>query len=178
MERRWHKVWPLWVPKTFAVKKPTSEYIREWASFTPQKIALSFHGRDFTYIELNSLIDRAAWGLVDLGVKPGDRVAIHMENCPQFVIAYFGAQRAGAIVVPVNPMFKQAELDYELNDSQAETLIGLDTLYAEVEKVRGGTPLKNVILTSLLRLPAPGAHPAPAERSPGGEAVLSGHSGS
>jgi long-chain acyl-CoA synthetase len=149
MERRWHKVWPLWVPKTFPVEKPTSEYIREWASLTPDHIALSYHGRDLTYAELNGLIDRMAWGFVDLGIQPGDRVAIHMENCPQFVIAYFGAQRAGAVVVPVNPMFKQAELDYELNDAQAETLIGLDTLYSEVEKVRGRTPLKQVILTSL-----------------------------
>jgi acyl-CoA synthetase (AMP-forming)/AMP-acid ligase II len=149
MERRWHKVWPLWVPKTFPVERPTSEYIREWASLTPQKIALSYHGRDITYDELNHLIDRAAWGLVDLDVRPGDRVAIHMENCPQFAIAYFGAQRAGAVVVPVNPMFKQAELDYELNDAQAETLIGLDTLYPDVEKIRDRTPLKQVILTSL-----------------------------
>jgi len=149
MEHRWHKVWPLWVPKTFSVEKPTSEYIREWAFLTPDKIALSYHGRDLPYAELNVLIDRMAWGLVDLGIKPGDRVAVHMENCPQFVIAYFGVQRAGAIVVPVNPMFKQAELDYELNDAEAETLIGLDTLYGEVEKVRDQTSLKRVILTSL-----------------------------
>jgi long-chain acyl-CoA synthetase len=149
MERRWYKVWPLWVPKTFTVEKPTSEYIREWASLTPHKTALSFHGRDFTYEELNSLIDRAAWGLVDLGIKKGDRVAIHMENCPQFVIAYFAVQRAGAIVVPVNPMFKQAELEYEFNDADTEIMIGLDTLYPEVEKIRSRTPLKQVILTSL-----------------------------
>jgi acyl-CoA synthetase (AMP-forming)/AMP-acid ligase II len=72
-----------------------------------------------------------------------------MENCPQFVIAYFAAQRAGGVVVPVNPMFKQAELEHELNDAGAGTLIGLDYLYPEVEKIRAGTSLKNVILTSL-----------------------------
>jgi acyl-CoA synthetase (AMP-forming)/AMP-acid ligase II len=149
MERRWHKVWPLWVPKTFTVEKPTSEYIREWAFLTPERTALCFYGRDLSYGELNGMIDRVAWGLVDLGIKKGDRVAIHLENCPQFVIAYFAVQRSGAVVVPVNPMFKQAELEYEFNDAQAETLIGLDTLYPEVEKVRGRTPLKQVILTSL-----------------------------
>ena len=149
MERRWHKVWPPWVPKTFTVEKPTSEYIREWATLTPDKIALSFYGRDITYDELNRAIDRTAWGLVDLGVKKGDRVALHMENCPQFVIAYFGAHRAGAAVVPVNPMFKQAELEYEINDAGAETLIGLEHLYPDVEKVKKRTPLRNVILTSL-----------------------------
>jgi acyl-CoA synthetase (AMP-forming)/AMP-acid ligase II len=149
MEKRWYKVWPVWVPKNFEVEKPTSEYIREWATYTPEKIALSFYGKDITYRELNSLIDRAAWGLVDLGVKKGDRVAIHMENCPQFVISYFATHRAGATVVPVNPMFKHAELEHEINDAGAETLIGLDTLYPEVEKARGKTPLKNVILSSL-----------------------------
>ena len=149
MERRWHKLWPVWVPKTFTAEKPTSEYMREWAALTPEKIALSFYGRDITFNQLSRMIDQMAWGLVDLGVKKGDRVAIHMENCPQFVIGYFGAHRAGAVVVPVNPMFKQAELEYELNDAGVETLIGLDHLYPDVEKVKAKTPLRNVILTSL-----------------------------
>jgi acyl-CoA synthetase (AMP-forming)/AMP-acid ligase II len=149
MEKRWYKVWPVWVPKNFDVEKPTSEYIREWATYTPDKIALSFYGKDITYREINSLIDRVAWGLVDLGVKKGDRVAIHMENCPQFVISYFATLRAGGTVVPVNPMFKRAELEHEINDAGAETLIGLDYLYPEVEKATGSMRLKNVILTSL-----------------------------
>ncbi len=106
MERRWYKVWPMWVPKTLEVERPASEYIREWVELTPGRIALSFYGRDVSYQELNTMIDRAAWGLVGLGVERGDRVAIHMENCPQFVIAYFAIQRAGGAVVAVNPMFK------------------------------------------------------------------------
>ncbi len=164
MERRWDKVWPLWVPKTFTVEKPTCEYIREWAALTPEKIALSFYGRDITYAELNRMIDRFAWGLIDLKVQKGDRVALHMENCPQFVIAYFAAQRAGAVVVPVNPMFKRVELEYELNDAGAETLIGLDTLYPEVEKIKDKTSIKNVILTSLKDyLPAEPILPLPAD---------------
>jgi long-chain acyl-CoA synthetase len=164
MERRWYKAWPVWVPKTFTVEKPTSEYLREWATITPNKIALSYYGRDITYDELNRITDRLAWGLVDLGVKKGDRIAVHMENCPQFVIAYFGAHRAGATVVPVNPMFKQAELEYELNDAGAETLIGLDSLYPDVEEVRSSTPLRNVILTSLGDyLPAEPIFPLPED---------------
>ena len=95
-DHRWYKVWPAWAPKTIEVEKPTSEYMRDWAKFTPDRIALSFYGRDISYAELNNMADRMAWGLKGLGVKKGDRVAIHMENCPQFVIAYFGVQRAGA----------------------------------------------------------------------------------
>jgi len=149
MERRWHKVWPQWVPKMLELKKPTSEYVREWGRLRPNAIALSFYGRDLTYGELNGMIDRMAWVLIDLGVKKGDRVAIHMGNSPQFVIAYFAVQRAGGAVVPVNPMFKQAELEYEIRDAGVETLIGLDSTYREIEKVRSRTPLKNVILSSL-----------------------------
>jgi acyl-CoA synthetase (AMP-forming)/AMP-acid ligase II len=149
MERRWYNVWPTWVPKSLEVDKPVSEYLRDWARFTPNRTALSFYGRDITYAELNEMIDRMVWGLVGLGVKKGDRVAIHMENCPQFVIAYFAIQRAGAVVVALNPMFKGAELEYEINDAGVEALIGFDESYTEVEKVRSRTPLKNVILTSL-----------------------------
>lgn len=149
MNHRWYEAWPAWTPRRIEVVKPVSEYMRSWAETTPDHIALSFYGRDVTYGELNNLADRMAHGLKDLGVKRGDRVAIHMQNCPQFVIAYLGALRAGGVAVAVNPMFKSAELDWELNDAGAETLVGLDHLYPEVEKVRSRTPLKNVILTSL-----------------------------
>jgi long-chain acyl-CoA synthetase len=166
MERRWDKVWPLWVPKTVTVEKPTCEYIREWAALTPEKIAISFYGRDIPYAVLNETIDRLAWALVDLGVKPGDRVGLQMENCPQFVFAYFAIQRAGAVVVPVNPMFKQAELEYEINDGAIETLIGQDTLYPEVEKIRAKTTLKHVLLTSLKEyLPPEPILPLPSDFS-------------
>jgi long-chain acyl-CoA synthetase len=164
MEYRWHKVWPMWVPKTFEVEKPTSEYIRDWGELTPDRIALTFYGLDVTYRELNSMIDRLAWGLVDLGVKKGDRVALHMENCPQFVVSYFAVQRAGAAVVAVNPMFKGAELEFEMNDAGVEMLIGLDAFYPEVEKIRARTPLKNVILTSMKDfLPSDPTLPLPEE---------------
>jgi acyl-CoA synthetase (AMP-forming)/AMP-acid ligase II len=149
MEKRWYKVWPNWVPKVFEVEKSVCEYVRDWASMTPERIALSFYGRDITYKELDEMIDQFAWGLVDLGIKKGDRVALYMENCPQFVISFFATHRAGGVVVPLNPMFKHAELEYEIKDAQTDTLIGLDYLYPEVEKIRDRVPLRNVILTSL-----------------------------
>ena len=149
MSHRWYKVWPLWVPKSIQVERPVSEYMRYWAQLTPDHVALSFYGRDISYATLNNLVDRMAWGLSGLGVTRGDRVAIHMQNCPQFVIAYLGVLRAGGVAVAVNPMFKGAELEYELNDAGAETLVGLDFLYPELQKVRDRTPLKNVVLSSL-----------------------------
>ena len=149
MNHKWYDSWPAWTPRTIEVVKPVSEYMRGWAESTPEHIALTFYGRDVTYVELNNLVDRMAWALKGLGVKKGDRVGVHMQNCPQFVIAYLGALRAGGVAVAVNPMFKGAELEYEFTDAGIETLVGLDYLYPEVRKIRARTPLKNVILTCL-----------------------------
>jgi len=164
MGKRWFKVWPNWVPKVIEIEKPVCEYVRDWASMTPEKVALSFYGRDITYRELDQTIDRLAWGLVDLGLKKGDRVALHMENCPQFVIGFFAIHRAGGVVVPLNPMFKHAELEYELNDAEPEFLIGLDYLFPEIKKIEGRIPLKKVIVSSLHDfLPQEPVLPLPAE---------------
>ncbi len=146
---RWYKVWPHFVPKVLDIEKPVCECIREWASRRPSGAALSFYGRDMTYGELNEAIDRFARGLISMGIKKGDRVALFMQNCPQFVISFFGIHRAGAVVISLNPMFKQVELEYQIKDAGAETLVALDYLYPEVDKIKARTPIKTVILTSL-----------------------------
>jgi long-chain acyl-CoA synthetase len=164
MERRWVKAWPPWVPKVIEPEKPTSETIRDWASLRPERTALSFYGRDISYRELDETIDRLAAGLIHLGVQKGDRVALYMENCPQFVMSYFAIHRAGGVVVPLNPMFKHVELEYEIRDAQADIVIGLDTLYPELEKVRDRLPLKHIVVTSLLDyVPVTPIFPLPPE---------------
>ena len=149
MVKRWYKVWPHFVPKVVDVEKAACECIREWAGRRPSGIALSYYGRDMTYRELSEAIDRFAHGLISLGLNKGDRVALFMQNCPQFVISFFGIHRGGGVVVSLNPMFKQAELEYQINDAGAETLVALDDLYPEAEKIKAQTPIKRVILTSL-----------------------------
>ena len=149
MEKRAHSVWPPLVPKVLEIEKPVSEYIRDWAEFAPDRIALRFYGRDISYAELNEAIDRFARGLLQMGLKKGDRVSLFMQNCPQFVISFFGTLRAGGVVVTLNPMFKHAELEYELDDAGAEILVALDYLYPEVQKIESRLTLKHVILTSL-----------------------------
>jgi acyl-CoA synthetase (AMP-forming)/AMP-acid ligase II len=149
MERRWYKVWPLLVHKGIEVEKPVSEYMKDWAALVPNNIALRFYGYDITYWELDEAINQFAQGLLSLGLKKGDRVALFMQNCPQFVISYFGTLRAGGVVVPLNPMFKQAELEYEISDAHTEIMVGLDYLYPEVLKIKNRLPLRHVILTSL-----------------------------
>ena len=164
VEKRWYKAWPPWVPKTIEPEKPISEYIRDWARLRPEGIALSFYGRDITYRDLDEAIDQLAAGLIRLGIQKGDRVGLYMENCPQFVMSYFGVLRAGGTVVPLNPMFKHAELEYEIRDAQAEIVIALDYLYPELDKVKNQLSLKHVVLTSLLDyLPAKPILPLPPE---------------
>ena len=164
MEKRWYQSWPPFVPRSFQVEKPITEYIRDWANMTPRRIALRFYGRDISYGELNEAIDRFANGLIDLGLKKEDRVGLFMQNCPQFIIAYMGTLRAGGVVVAFNPMFKPSELEYEINDAGLEILVGADYLYPEVLKIEGDLPLKKVIITSLRDyLPENPILPLPAE---------------
>ena len=141
--------WPPLIPKSPEVEKPIFEILRDWAAMTPNNIALRFYGTDLTYGELEEAINRFAQGLLDLGLKKGDRVALFMQNCPQFVISFFGILSAGGIVVSVNPMFKEAELEYEINDANIEILVVLDSLYPVVAKVKAKVSLKHIILTSL-----------------------------
>ena len=164
MEKKWYLGWDSNIPKFFEPQKSVLEYFEDRVIAAPDKVALSFYGYEMTYKELEEAIERFAGGLGSLGIKKGDRVALYMENCPQFVISYFGALRAGAIVVSLNPMFKHAELEYQLNDSGAETLVALDFLFPEVKRAGDRIKLKNVIVTSLRDyLPQKPSLPLPPE---------------
>ena len=92
---------------------------------------------------------RFAAGLQAQGVKKGDRVLLFMPNCPQFVIAFYGALRAGAIVVPTNPQYVPRELAYQASDSGAETAVALTMSWKTVREAPPQTKLKRVILTNI-----------------------------
>lgn len=102
-----------------------------------------------TYRQLDDAANRFANALVSLGVKKGDRVAIHLPNCPQFVIAFFGAFKAGAIVIAFNPIYTAPELERQLNDCGAETIVTMTRFYPLVNQVRAKTKLKRVIATNI-----------------------------
>jgi long-chain acyl-CoA synthetase len=102
-----------------------------------------------SYKELLDLTYRFAAALQQLGVKKGDRVAVHLPNCPQFVIAYYATLMIGGIVVPCNPMYVARELNHQLNDSGTETIITLSLTYPIVKQIRAETPLKHVVVTNI-----------------------------
>ena len=99
-----------------------------------------FYGTEISYAELDRLSDAFAALITRHGARPGDRIAVFLQNCPQFLIAFFGILKAGCVHVPVNPLFKEHELLYELNDTGAEIIIVQDQLMELVEAVRGRTP--------------------------------------
>lgn len=115
----------------------------------PQNNAISFYGKKVTFQELAFTANAFASALQKSGVQKGDRVAIMLPNCPQYVISYYGALTAGGIVTQVNPMSVEREIEHILNDSGAETIIVFDPLYPRVKSVQQNTKLKNVIVVSL-----------------------------
>jgi long-chain acyl-CoA synthetase len=123
----------------------------------PEREALIFAvpaaGRLFTsaisFRRLDELVDRCAASLQRLGVGAGDRVAICLPNCPQFVIAFLGAGRAGAIAVPFNPLYSAREIGLQLRDCGAKTMVVLDRCLPLVRSAREGTALERIIVTGV-----------------------------
>ncbi|MEM3626874.1 MAG: long-chain fatty acid--CoA ligase [Candidatus Bathyarchaeia archaeon] len=149
-EKPWFKFWPEGVPKHIEYPEvPLFEFLRKTAEKYPNKTALVYFDRGITYRELDLVTDKFATALSDLGVKKGDKFAVFLPNVPQFVISYYGAIKIGAVVTAISPLYKEREVEHQLNDSEAETIIVLDMLYPIVEKVWEKTRLKRVIVTSL-----------------------------
>jgi len=149
LEKPWFKNY---VPNTpHEIKIPAGSlagYLDRAIEEFPENIALHFEGLKISYRELGLLVNRAANGFARLGVKKGDTVAIMLPNVPQFVIAYFGALKCGAIVTPVNPLSVPKELRIYLQDTKAKTIVTLNFFYKTVNAVREESSLENVIVTA------------------------------
>ncbi|MSO69908.1 MAG: long-chain fatty acid--CoA ligase [Alphaproteobacteria bacterium] len=119
--------------------------------------AIDFMDRRYTYAELGRLADRAAKGLQSLGVTKGTKVGLMLPNCPAFVISYYGALKAGATVVNINPLYAEAEIKELIDDADIDVIITLDltALYGKAAKILGTTRLKRLVVCSLSeQLPA------------------------
>jgi long-chain acyl-CoA synthetase len=148
MERPWLRQYETGVPATLSYPDiPLPQFLVDSASRYPERTALEFYGRRISYRQLNTLTNRFAQALVRLGVRKGERVALMLPNCPQAVIGYFGALKAGAWVVATNPLYVGTEVAHQVTDARAETIIALDQFYPRIEEERTRTPLKRIILT-------------------------------
>ena len=146
------KNWPAQVPRTVVYPAGTDgivEYLWHWAATRPDEPAIIFYGRTVSYAEYDQLSDRVAGWLLNQGVQPGDRVGVHLPNCPQFNIAMLGILKVGAVHVPINPLFREHELRHELNDAGVTVLL-TDVKAADlVESIRPDTSLRCVATTGL-----------------------------
>jgi len=149
MEKIWLKMWPKGFPQQLEfIEKPLHEFLKDTAKQYPKKTAINYYGNQISFQQLDELSDRLAAALCDMGISKGDRVSLFLENCPQFIIAYYGVLKTGGVVVAANPMFKEDELKYELQDAGARVIVALDHLYPMVKNIQKDTPLSHVIVTS------------------------------
>ncbi len=149
-DKPWFKFWPADVPKSIKYPAiPLHGLLQATAEKYPQKFALAFSGNKIDYSHLDMFSNQFAHALEKLEITKGDRVALFLPNIPQFVIAYFGVLKAGAVVTTISPLHREREVEYQLSDSGAQTIVALDSLYPIVEKVRKKTQLKQVIITGL-----------------------------
>jgi len=149
-ERPWFRFWPEGVPKHIEYPLvPLSELLKNTAQKYPNSVATIYFDRGITYKGLDTATDKFAAALSKLGVKKGDKVALFLPNVPQFIVSYYGALRIGAIVTAISPLYKEREVEHQLVDSEAETIVSLDMLFPIVEKVWERTKLKRAIITNL-----------------------------
>ena len=128
-------------------EKPLHEYLRQHARAQPNKPAFIWYGTVISYAQLDQMSDTFANQLQQLGVGKGDRVALFMQNCPQYVIAHMGIQKLGAVVGPCSPLFKGHELEYQLSDLGAKVIVAADQLYDIVQAARPKSAIEHVFLT-------------------------------
>ncbi|OFW50691.1 MAG: AMP-dependent synthetase [Acidobacteria bacterium RIFCSPLOWO2_12_FULL_68_19] len=129
--------------------KTLLDYLSTLAREHGSETALLFKGASMSYRQLEVLSDGCAAALAALGVRPGDRVALLLPNCPQFFIAQFGTWKAGGIVVPLNPIYTERELESALTSSGASTVVALTPFYGRIKNIQARAGVRLVIATSI-----------------------------
>ncbi len=148
--RAWFKYYDPQVPQHLTYPRiPLYCLLDETAAKHPTGPCTNFFGRRLTYQEIKELSDRFAASIRSLGVRKGDRVVLLLPNSPQFIVAYYGLLKAGAVIVPLNPLSAERELEFYLTDSGAEAAITIPLFLNKVASLRGKTPLKHIVYSRL-----------------------------
>ncbi|WP_040347030.1 class I adenylate-forming enzyme family protein [Neobacillus bataviensis] len=129
--------WPAQLPAELAYlqgEKPLFAYLEQHGKTKPSATAYIFYGAEITWGALLNYVNRFSNYLAGKGVKKGSCVALYLQNCPQYIIAHFAIQKLGGIVVPLNPMFKENELAYYLEEAPIEGIIAGSEGYPQVKK--------------------------------------------
>ena len=162
----YHAHWPARLPWNLQAPATSLWFNLEVSALRyPDKTALQFLGRSWTYRVLMQAALRLAGSLRALGVQPGDRVLLDMQNCPQFVIAFFAVMRLDAVVVPVNPMNRAQELQHYITDAGAQVAITTADLAPELalasDSLPAGQGLQHLVVSQYTDVFDPAQVPAP-----------------
>lgn len=149
-DRPWTRFYEPGVPPSLAYPDITlGTVLSLTARKYPDRPALLFYGKKISYADLDRLADRFSHALSGLGINKGERVALMLPNIPQMVIAYYGTVRAGAVAVPTNPLYQEHELEVQLRDSGAETLVAVDLFHPVISRVLPRSGVKHLILCGI-----------------------------
>jgi long-chain acyl-CoA synthetase len=147
-DRPWLAFYDQGVPKTLEYPQQTlSEILADRAKKFPNNPVLYYFGTRINYAELNDKVNQFANLLLEEGIKPGDRVALYLPNCPAAVIAFYAVLRAGAILTQLNPLYSVRETAHQLKDSGAQYVISLDRFVPILRQVADECRLKKVWVT-------------------------------
>ncbi len=147
MERKlWHQSYAKGVKPYLEYDQTTvSNALSRTAQTFPGNYALNYMGTRITFKALDEYVNQFSRALEDMGVGPGDKVAVCLPNIPQAPIANYAVFRIGAATVQVNPLYTEREMVYQLNDSDAKVVITLSLLVPRMEKIRGETKIEKII---------------------------------
>ncbi len=150
--RRWLSLYPKdYSPDLTPEATNSLEHLKKTVQLHGNKPALYYFNKVISYKDLDEMSDAFACVLKDLGVRKGDRIALYLQNIPQFIIAQFGIWKIGGIVVPLNPMYREKELTYYFRDASVRVLVSMESLYGDmIRKVIKETGIEHVITTSEL----------------------------
>src|SRR5690348_3453313 len=125
---------------------PYAEMLTQTARCYPEHTAIVFNDVNLTYRELEALVNACARGLLALGITRGQTVCLLMTNRAEYVISWFAIARNGAVASPMNPSYKEREIAYQLDNSEAVAIIVQQELLPLVEAARAQAPaLKHII---------------------------------
>lgn len=159
MDRPWQKMYEKGVPGdivypegmvvTDLLDRAAARFPNNPATIFPTALGSRLVAGKLTYRDLDAATNRFANALIQLGVQKGDRVAILFPNSPQFVISYLGALKAGAVVIAFNPVYTEHEIERQLNDCGAETVVTMTKWYPTIKKIQAQTRVTRVIATNI-----------------------------
>ncbi len=150
-DRFWHRQYDYNVPTTIRYPRiAVPELLQIPANALPDKAAIHYVGADITFYELRALVLRMSNALTSLGIQKGDRVGIHLPNCPQYLIAYYAALSLGAIVVNLNPAYSKEELSMIVRTTGLTTIFTLDEVADRIALLNRDIPIPRIILTNRL----------------------------